>query len=176
VASPKTTTPAFVPGQPYNKEGERKAQCRGARAPLCLMRSRAPFLQQAKLKHQQGKIFGGGKDGGKLLPTTYRIAGVPVLPASTPWRCKARHHAASRHGRSGNGWARSKGALRLGQQPGLVALGRVGQGDLPPVKSRMESYTTPARPPLAACAVHAPIDTAPAALRHPRGERTLQVA
>lgn len=72
-------------------------------------------------------------------------------------------------GRGGNGWARNKGDLWLGQRPGLVALGRVGQSDMPPVKSCTESYTTPPRPPLAAYAVHAPIDTAPAALQHPRG-------
>lgn len=52
-----------------------------------------------------------------------------------------------------NGWARSKGALRLGQHPRLVALARVGHGDMPPVTSRTESYTTPPWPPLAVCAV-----------------------
>ena len=79
-------------------------------------------------------------------------------------------------GCGGNRQAWSKGALRLGQWLGLVASGRVGHGDMPPVKSRTESYTTSPQPPLAACAVHAPIDTAPAALQHRRGEITLQVA
>lgn len=63
--------------------------------------------------------------------------------------------------------------MALGRMTNLVAL---GHGDMPLVKSLTESYTMPARPPLAVCAVRAPIDTAPAALRHPRGHRALQVA
>lgn len=78
-------------------------------------------------------------------------------------------------GRDGNGRAQSRRTPWLGQRPSLVALGRMtslvalGQGDMALVKSLTESYTTL---PLAVCAVRAAIDTAPAALRHPRGEQS----
>lgn len=60
--------------------------------------------------------------------------------------------------------------MALGRMTSLVAS---GHGDMPLVKSLTESYTTL---PLAVRAERAPIDTAPAALRHPRGHRALQVA
>lgn len=46
---------------------------------------------------------------------------------------------------------------------------------MPLVKSHTESYTTSSGPPLAVLAGHTAIDTAPAALQHPLGDRTLQV-
>lgn len=54
----------------------------------------------------------------------------------------------------------------------MTSLVALGHGDMPLV-GLTESYTTPARPPLA---VRAAIDTAPAALRQPRGHIMLQVA